>query len=177
MKCLLLFPPQWIPFNPHLALPAIQGTLQDKGHEVIIRDLNIEFYNTVLNPDFVVKSLQKAFDDYNANAAHVFSQYTNGKPLNEYPVDYQRVFSRYMSIKELAENGEYQYLIQNIVKATQILRSKKDYYNLHLFEWAITTLDKTTKLLSSLYQSVELILLQVLRHKFTILWMILSVTV
>ena len=151
MKCLILFPPQWVPFNPHLAPPAIQGILKEKGHEVNVYDLNIEFYNSVLTPDFIVKSLQRAFDEYNANAANIFGQYSPDKQLNEYPVEYQRLYNKYNGVKKIAESGEYNYLLENVEKAARIFRSKKDYYNLHLLELANAVLDKTAKLLSLLY--------------------------
>ena len=42
IKCVLLYPPQWLPFNPHLAPATIQSILRNNGYEVYLRDLNIE---------------------------------------------------------------------------------------------------------------------------------------
>ena len=67
MKCLLLYPPQWIAFNPHLAIPALQGFLQNNDCDVSSRDLNIEFYNRILTPEFMAQSIEKSFKFYNEN--------------------------------------------------------------------------------------------------------------
>jgi anaerobic magnesium-protoporphyrin IX monomethyl ester cyclase len=41
MKIFLIFPPQWTPAMPHLALPALTGYLRSHGVQVIQRDLNL----------------------------------------------------------------------------------------------------------------------------------------
>lgn len=48
MKILLLFPPHWVPAMPHLALPTLTAYLRAHGVEVIQRDLNVEFFDTLL---------------------------------------------------------------------------------------------------------------------------------
>ena len=40
MKIVLLFPPNWTPSMPHLALPTLTAFLREEGIEVIQRDLN-----------------------------------------------------------------------------------------------------------------------------------------
>ena len=48
MKTLLLFPPQWTPIAPHFALPSLLGQLKANGYEAEAQDLNIDFYNKIL---------------------------------------------------------------------------------------------------------------------------------
>lgn len=48
MTVLLLFPPNWTPSMPHLALPTLTAYLRAHGVETIQRDLNIEVFDTVL---------------------------------------------------------------------------------------------------------------------------------
>src|SRR5689334_238297 len=48
MKVMLLFPPNWNPAMPHLALPTLSAFLRGHGVEVIQRDLNIEVFDEVL---------------------------------------------------------------------------------------------------------------------------------
>jgi anaerobic magnesium-protoporphyrin IX monomethyl ester cyclase len=48
MKVMLLFPPNWNPVMPHLALPTLTAFLRAHGIEVIQRDLNIEVFDEVL---------------------------------------------------------------------------------------------------------------------------------
>jgi radical SAM superfamily enzyme YgiQ (UPF0313 family) len=49
MKVLLVFPPGWHPFMPHLALPALTAYLRANGVKVVQRDLNVEVFDEVLS--------------------------------------------------------------------------------------------------------------------------------
>jgi anaerobic magnesium-protoporphyrin IX monomethyl ester cyclase len=44
-KVMLLFPPEWVPTAPYLALPALTSVLREAGHTVVQRDINIEMYD------------------------------------------------------------------------------------------------------------------------------------
>jgi len=59
MKVMLIFPPQWTPAMPHLALPVLTSALRGHGIEVIQRDLNLETYETVLTRAFLEQSLDR----------------------------------------------------------------------------------------------------------------------
>lgn len=59
MKVMLIFPPQWTPAMPHLALPVLTSALRSHGIEVIQRDLNLETYETVLSRAFLEHSLDR----------------------------------------------------------------------------------------------------------------------
>ena len=47
-KTMLLFPPEWVPTAPYLALPSLTAVLREHGHEVIQKDINIEMYDWFL---------------------------------------------------------------------------------------------------------------------------------
>lgn len=50
MQITLIFPPSWIPSQPFLSLPSLQGFLKKEGiSNVSIRDLNIEVMDTLLS--------------------------------------------------------------------------------------------------------------------------------
>ena len=58
MQVSLVFPPSWIPSQPFLSLPSLQGFLKKKGVEnVSIRDLNIEIMDALLSSEKVKKTL------------------------------------------------------------------------------------------------------------------------
>jgi anaerobic magnesium-protoporphyrin IX monomethyl ester cyclase len=59
-RTLLIFPPQWIPLNPHFSLCSLAGHLKGEGHEVIVEDINIKFYRHILTDHYVDYSLAKA---------------------------------------------------------------------------------------------------------------------
>ncbi|MBI3184577.1 MAG: B12-binding domain-containing radical SAM protein [Myxococcales bacterium] len=49
MKVLLLFPPQWTAAQPYFALATLNAQLRREGHEVEIRDLNLELVEHALS--------------------------------------------------------------------------------------------------------------------------------
>lgn len=53
MKVALLFPPQWYPSQPYLALPTLKAHLESRGHEVDQFDLNIECYDVFLSREYL----------------------------------------------------------------------------------------------------------------------------
>ncbi len=56
MRILLLNPPQAQPFLPQLALPMLAGSLRRAGHQVTVRDLNLESYEDFLSPSVLVRA-------------------------------------------------------------------------------------------------------------------------
>ena len=59
-KMLLIFPPQWTPISPHFAIPSLLGQLKANGYNAQAIDLNIEFFDEVLNKDYLEFSIFKA---------------------------------------------------------------------------------------------------------------------
>src|SRR5262245_52175982 len=59
MRALLLFPPDWTPSMPHLALPSLAAYLRAHGVEVEQRDLNCEVFDHVLTRAYALESLER----------------------------------------------------------------------------------------------------------------------
>lgn len=59
MKVLLLFPPNWTPSMPHLALPSLTAYLRQHGVTVIQRDLNAEVFDKILTRQALTESLAR----------------------------------------------------------------------------------------------------------------------
>ena len=57
MKVTLVFPPQFDPSLPHLALPCLTAVLNRAGHQVVQRDVNLELYDEILTADVINQSL------------------------------------------------------------------------------------------------------------------------
>jgi len=58
MKVMLLFPPNWTPAMPHLALPTLTAYLRASGVEVMQRDLNLEVFDAILTRQYLKQALQ-----------------------------------------------------------------------------------------------------------------------
>jgi anaerobic magnesium-protoporphyrin IX monomethyl ester cyclase len=59
MKVFLVFPPQWTPAMPHLALPVLTACLRSHGEQVIQRDLNVETYDAALSRAYLEQSIER----------------------------------------------------------------------------------------------------------------------
>jgi len=69
MKVMLLFPPNWTPSMPHLALPTLTAYLREHGVDVIQRDLNATTFDSILTRDFMVDTLARLREDYGADVS------------------------------------------------------------------------------------------------------------
>lgn len=70
MKVMLLFPPNWTPSMPHLALPTLTAYLREHDVEVIQRDLNAMTFDHILTRDYMVNTLEKLREGYGADASY-----------------------------------------------------------------------------------------------------------
>ncbi len=70
MKVMLLFPPNWNPAMPHLALPTLTAFLRGHGVDVVQRDLNIEVFDEVLTSRHVKAALAQLRHIYGPRGHH-----------------------------------------------------------------------------------------------------------
>ena len=68
-KCLLIFPPLAHPAQPYLSVPLLAGQLKKEGFDVSSRDLNVEFFNDILDKKYIESCLlnrkkQKKIDTF-----------------------------------------------------------------------------------------------------------------
>jgi Radical SAM superfamily len=68
MKVMLVFPPQWTPAMPHLALPVLTSFLRSHGVDVIQRDLNLETYDAILSHEYLEQAVDRLREDYGPDA-------------------------------------------------------------------------------------------------------------
>src|SRR5689334_10199294 len=53
-KVMLIFPPEWVPTAPYLALPSLTAVLREAGHTVIQRDINIGMWDHFFSLEFLI---------------------------------------------------------------------------------------------------------------------------
>ena len=74
---MLLFPPNWTPTMPHLALPTLAAYLRQNGVDVIQRDLNVEVFDEILSRRYLTAALarlRRMQDESKASAGPVHRQ-------------------------------------------------------------------------------------------------------
>ena len=104
MKALLIFPPQAYPANPYMSVPLLAGQLKNAGYDVTALDLNVKFFNDVLNS----KYLSALYED-----------------IKKMPQIIEE------KIKETKDNNSYKYLLEKkqvvevVAEKVTFLSSKK----------------------------------------------------
>lgn len=156
MKTLLIFVPQWTPVSPHFALPSLLGQLKANGFEAEGLDLNINFYNKILNPEFIKNSIIKAVDENKALLGEIApviqAGNREGKNFSEYPLDIQNKMTKYSKVKEyITKKQNILINIPNLVAdALKVIRGE-DFYKPELLIKSINILDTALEMVSLPY--------------------------
>jgi anaerobic magnesium-protoporphyrin IX monomethyl ester cyclase len=143
MKILLLFPPDWLPSEPYLSLPALTSVLRPAGHEVIQKDINVEMYDLMFGEKFL---------------RHV--QGRIGIELKHLRVvsDRNELTEEEAGLKEQLESlteEQFVRLIDDVVEAKRILRAD-DFYEIDKLEWATQCLHETMAVVSLGYYPAQI---------------------
>ena len=143
MKILLLFPPDWLPSEPYLSLPALTSVLRPAGHEVIQKDINVEMYDMFFSSPF----LEQVSDRIAGELGHLIeveSQRTLDE--EESTLKKQLLQSTPDLLSRLASDAE---------EAKNILRGE-NFYNIDKLEWATNTLHETMAHISLGYYPAQI---------------------
>lgn len=131
MKSALIFPPQWFPSQPYLALPTLKAFLEKKGHVVDQYDFNIESYETFLSRDYLTHSVE-------------IIRARLAKPA--YTQEEQEVQSVY---RQILSDPEYlESIYSEVQDAVNVLRTEELFFQFPLYKKAFTTLKIAMKLIS-----------------------------
>ncbi|MCE1245402.1 MAG: radical SAM protein [Firmicutes bacterium] len=151
---LLVFPPQWTPQNPHFAISSIAGHLRKHGYKVLLRDLNVEYYEHVLSPEFLRTTLDKIKVDYTFLSTQVMLKTL----MQDQSFEFQLEAMRFMAIDEYFKNiGSLAEKLPSIIlDAKETLRDARRFYNPHLLVDAFYTIDKALELISLPYHPSKL---------------------
>lgn len=60
-EALIVFPPQWCPFNPYPSVPVLSGCLKAAGFASRGLDLNIRFYNALLTKERLSRAIRTVY--------------------------------------------------------------------------------------------------------------------
>ena len=157
MKTLLIFPPQWMPLNPHFALSTLLGQFEGTEYEAKVIDLNIDFYNKILTSGYVRISYEQGKTLFPELKAKISKYYETGRDFDTYTTEQQNeiakaslmdtFFKKYPSVSEVA------LLIEQSVK---VLKSKKHYYNPKLFIQSMDIINKALEVCSMPYYPTQI---------------------
>lgn len=131
MKSALIFPPQWFPSQPYLALPTLSAYLQHHGHAVDQFDFNIESYDIFLSRSYLEECLEIIRRRLNQPA------YTPQE--NEAKSVYREI---------LGDTDYLESILSGVEEAKEALRNEESFFQFPVYKRAYTTLKVAMKLVS-----------------------------
>jgi len=144
LKAMLLFPPEWVPTAPYLALPSLTAVLRQNGHEVMQKDVNIEMYDHFFTDTFLIWVMARMSTQRSALAARAK---TGGLTEREEAQKACLDAAAAVDVIELAERAE---------QAKRITRSE-DFYDADKLEWALNTFREVMQYISAAYYPASLV--------------------
>ena len=131
MKTALVFPPQWYPSQPYLALPTLKAYLETKGHEVDQFDFNVESYDLVLSRVYLEHCVEKI-------TTRVSKSIKSPDDIEAEPIH-----------RQILEDTSYlETIFSEIDDAKQVLRDEKRFFQFDEYKNAYTTLKVAMQLIS-----------------------------
>ncbi|MCF8721586.1 B12-binding domain-containing radical SAM protein [Nitrospina gracilis] len=143
MKVLLIFPPDWLPSEPYLSLPALTSVLRPAGHEVIQRDINVDMYDLMFSERFL-RHVKNRIDFELRHLQVVADQ----RALDEEESALREQLRAW-------DEPSLQALIRDATEAKRILRCD-DFYEIGNLEWASHILHATMAYISLGYYPAQI---------------------
>lgn len=131
MKTALVFPPQWFPSQPYLALPTLKGYLEKHGHPVDQFDFNIESYDIFLSRSYLEQCVETIRQRLSAPA---------------YTAEENQVKEVYRQI--LSDPPFLDSILGGVEGAKEALRTEDLFFQFPVYKRAFTTLKIAMKLIS-----------------------------
>ena len=144
LKTMLLFPPEWVPTAPYLALPSLTAVLREHGHEVVQKDVNIEMYDLFFSDGFLIWIMARMAMQLRALEAKEASA-----GLTEREVDQKALLiaKSGVDVMALAERAE---------AAKRVTRSE-EFYDADKLEWALNTFREVMQYISAAYYPASIV--------------------
>ena len=158
MKTLLIFPPQWMPVSPHFALATLLGQFKDTPFDASVLDLNVDFYNKILNSKYVTNSFLTAKKLLPELRKTIKTFFVKGKKFDEYSFEQQNIISKASLISTFLENNENeaQRISYVIEKSVEVFKNEKYYYNPKLFVSALKDIELALEIASMPYSPTKI---------------------
>jgi radical SAM superfamily enzyme YgiQ (UPF0313 family) len=144
LKTMLLFPPEWVPTAPYLALPALTAVLRQHGHEVVQRDINIEMYHLFFSDTFLIWIKARM-----AGQLHSLEMKERSGWLTDQEVGQKACL-------ESKVGADVFDLIERVEKAKRITRSEA-FYDADQLEWALNVFREVMQYISAAYYPASLV--------------------
>jgi anaerobic magnesium-protoporphyrin IX monomethyl ester cyclase len=131
MKTALVFPPQWYPSQPYLALPTLKAYLEKRGHDVDQFDFNVESYDLFLSRAYLERCVDKIKSRLNKTVRS--NEDREAESIH----------------RQIVEDTSYlETIFSEISDAKQVLRDEERFFQFEEYKNAYTTLKVAMQLIS-----------------------------
>jgi len=151
----LIFPPQWTPQNPpHRGVTTLAGHLRHNGYNVNLKDLNVEFYDKILTPEYIEYSGKKTLLEYDRLRFTVFMKCNIREEDESLKAEAAKMLHIENYLKECREAWEQTgALIDEAVSAT---RDPQRFYEANVLVDAFIIIEDALKIISLPYYPHQL---------------------
>ncbi len=143
-KTLLLFPPEWVPTAPYLALPSLAAVLRAYGHTVIQKDVNIEMYDWFFSDTFLIWVKMR------------MDQQRKGLEEKEARGSLTEQEANQLNCLRIHQDVEIMELADQAMMAKDIVRGE-EFYQAERLEWALNCFRDVMQYISAAYYPASLV--------------------
>ena len=142
-KVLLLFPPEWVPTAPYLALPSLTAVLRENGIDVVQKDINVEMYDHIFTRGFLmfVKGRIK-------NRLRDLREKQRMGSITPEERDIKGMLKEYTFV-------DLEHHIKAVEKAKEIMRGP-DFYKVSKAEWSLNAFREVMGYVSAAYHPADI---------------------
>lgn len=144
LKTMLLFPPEWVPTAPYLALPCLTAVLRQAGHEVIQKDVNIEMYDLFFSDSFLIWVKTRM-----GMQLHELEAKERSGWLTDQEIDQKAVVQAKAKVDVF-------HLIEQAETAKRIVRSQ-EFYDAEKLECALSSFREVMEYISAAYYPASIV--------------------
>ncbi|MFQ5449231.1 MAG: B12-binding domain-containing radical SAM protein [Nitrospinaceae bacterium] len=137
-KVMLIFPPEWVPTAPYLALPSLTAVLRQNGIDVVQKDINVEMYDLFFSGEYL--------EFIQTRIKNRLKELRNKERLGTITPDERK-------IKGMLKDYTYidlEHHIRKVVRAKRILRTE-EFYEIEKAEWALNAFREVMEYISVSY--------------------------
>ena len=147
-KILFIFPPAADPISPYVSTPILAGQLKAAGFDVTSLDLSVEYFDYVLNKDFLLDSYRQSKEMLTKLQAEVGDKSIKDASFSSYPFNLKLSILRKENMEATFGSEEENIsLIENVANYVNAYRNKDTFYDLTKMQ---DVREKMTKIFSLL---------------------------
>lgn len=159
MSFLFVIPPQWYPMNAYLSGAQLVGQLQAKGFQAESRDLNIEFFNDILNEERVIAAAAEAKRFYEEFSVEFEREGYSEEKFEEYSRETKTKLLRYVAYEEFLKSGlNANEVAKKVANAISVMKDKEKFYDPEQLFEAKDVLKDALKIISLPYMPSKIML-------------------